>query len=216
MSDQIRLIHSDCREILPTLAFDVIVSDPPYGITYQRGAGGRPVKGTNSGVNYRKSNPGPILGDDRFFDPSHLLRWPCVLFGANHYMDRLPLGGSWHVWDKRAHSSIDDSFSDVEFIWSSMPGKSRIISYLWKGVQQQGEKGKPRYHGSQKPISVMIQLISWFVESGKVICDPYAGSGSTGVACLKTGHQCILIEKDPKYLPIIRRRLDEASIPLFE
>jgi site-specific DNA-methyltransferase (adenine-specific) len=212
MSDEITIIHGDCREILPTLAFDAIVSDPPYGIAFQKGEGGRGTRGSKS---VPRRNLDSILGDDEPFDPSHLLAWPCVLFGADHFRARLPETGSFHAWDKKAYSTLDDSFSDVEFIWSSQGGKSRIISHLWKGVQQASEKNAPKYHVSQKPVRVMVQLIEWFTKPGDVICDPYAGSGSTGIACLKTGRRCILIENDPKYLPIIRHRVEAARTPLF-
>lgn len=210
--DGITLYHGDCRDVLPTLdSVSVIVSDPPYGIGFVK-------KDTGRGVVDRWSchrNAGPIGGDDVPFDPSHLFGWPCVLFGGNHFYDRLPPGGSFHGWDKRAHSSLDDSFSDIEFIWTSRPCKSRIISHLWKGVQQDSEKGRRKYHVSQKPVVVMRQLIEWFATSDDVICDPYAGSGSTGVACYKMGRRCVLIESDPRYIPIIIRRLRDAETPLL-
>jgi site-specific DNA-methyltransferase (adenine-specific) len=138
-----------------------------------------------------------------------------VLFGADHYRDRLPIGGAFHAWDKRSISTIDDSFSDVEFIWSSKAGKSRIISHLWKGVQQATEKGRPKYHGAQKPVRVMAQLIEWFTEPDDLIVDPYCGSGSTLVACLKTGRRGIGIELDEGYCRIARRRISEATPTLF-
>lgn len=211
--DGIEVIHGDCRDLVPSLdGVDVVISDPPYGIGFVRGQGGREVSGR---LSCRRGGD-PIVGDDRPFDPSHLLKWPCVLFGADHYRARLPEGGSFHAWDKRAHSSIEDSFSDVEFIWASLPGRSRIISHLWKGVQQATEKGRRKYHVSQKPVAVMIQLIEWFTKPGDLILDPYAGSGSTLVACAKSGRRAIGIEIDPRYIPIIERRLRDAETPLFD
>ena len=48
-----------------------------------------------------------------------------------------------------------------------------------------------------------------------LILDPFAGSGTTGVAALKTGRRAILIEKDPRYISIIERRVRDAATPLF-
>jgi DNA modification methylase len=55
-----------------------------------------------------------------------------------------------------------------------------------------------------------------FTKPGDTILDPYAGSGSTIVACMKTGRRCIGIEIDPDYLPIIERRVKAAETPLFQ
>lgn len=212
MSDDVRIIHGDSLALLPTLTgIDAVVTDPPYGIAFTRGSGGREV---NRSRPLRKGTD-PIAGDDKPFDPSPFLDWPCVFFGANHFAPRLPEGGSWHVWDKRAYSTIDDSFADIEFIWASARAKSEVIEHLWKGVQQASEKGSPKYHVSQKPVRVMRHLVEKYTKPGDLVLDPFAGSGSTGVACLQSGRRCILIEKDARYIPIIERRIREASMPLL-
>jgi site-specific DNA-methyltransferase (adenine-specific) len=210
-----RLILGDCREVMATLVDEPIawvVTDPPYGIGFAKGDGGREVNG------YRSLRRGtdPILGDDQPFDPTPFLRWPSIFFGADHFAERLPVGGSWHVWDKRAYSTIEDSYANVEFIWASVKAKSEIIEHLWKGVQQASEKGKPKYHVSQKPVRVLRHLIERFTKPGDLILDPFMGSGTTGVACLKTGRRFIGIEIDPTYHAIAERRLAEAATPLLD
>jgi DNA modification methylase len=94
--------------------------------------------------------------------------------------------------------------------------KSEVIEHLWKGVQQASEKGARKHHVSQKPVRVMRHLIERYTKPGDLVVDPYAGSGSTGVACLKSGRRCILIEADARHLPTIHRRIDEARTPLFD
>ena len=91
-----RLILGDCLEVLPLLGkVDAIVSDPPYGISYQHGArrGGR-LMGTDGMA---------IHGDDQPFDPSPWLSAAseCLFWGAEHFKRRLPEGGRWLVWNKR-------------------------------------------------------------------------------------------------------------------
>jgi site-specific DNA-methyltransferase (adenine-specific) len=209
IDDQITIIHGDCRDILPTL--DVgpfwIVTDPPYGIGYVKGpSGARPAN--RWGCERRESIP--VMHDDEPFDPTHLLSYPDVLmWGANHYAVRLPTTGRWLAWDKVAGSRVKDSFSDVDFAWHSRPGASRIISYLWKGVAcvKKGEDHGYRWHPTLKPVGVMLWSMDQArVPPGGLVVDPYAGSGSTGVACLRSGRRCILIEKERRYIPIIRKR----------
>ena len=210
------LYHGDAYEIVPTLTgIDACVSDPPYGISFQKGVGGK-------GLNQGRRHTDPIHGDDKPFDPSLFLtrdsedaplrvKWPCVLFGGNHFSTRLPDGGTFHAWDKLGGmESFGDSFSDVEFAWISWRCASRIKRYLWKGVLQDGEKGKPKYHVSQKPIEVMAWCLD-MVPDAKTILDPFMGSGSTGVACAKRGRRFIGIEYERKHFDVACKRIDEAQ-----
>lgn len=198
------LILGDCREVLPTLGrVDAVVSDPPYGIGFQKGAGG---KGIHRG---RVRNLDAIQGDDQPFDPSPWFAWPCVLFGGNHFYARLPDGGTFHCWDKSRGVGPDDSFSDAEFVWTSWRCASEVIRYLWKGVLQDGEKGVPKFHIMQKPIAVMEWCLG-FVPDATTILDPFMGSGSTGVACARLGRKFIGIEAHPPYFDIACRRIEEA------
>lgn len=76
-----------------------------------------------------------------------------------------------------------------------------------------------RYRTSDHPNEKPLELIRWL--AGKlpdgVILDPFAGSGTTGVAALAEGRSAVLIEREPAYCDIIRRRLEEArgDSPLF-
>jgi site-specific DNA-methyltransferase (adenine-specific) len=196
----------DCHEIMywPDHGqIDAVVSDPPYGIGFQKGAGGLGIHPN------RVRHLGPIQGDDQPFDPEPWLNWRCVMFGGNHFYARLPDGGTFHTWDKSRGVGPDDSFSDAEYLWTSWRCKSEVFRYLWKGVLQDGEKGLPKYHVMQKPIAVMGWCLG-FVPEAKTILDPYMGSGSTGVACAKLGRKFIGIEIEPKYFDIACRRIEQA------
>jgi len=131
------------------------------------------------------------------------------MWGADHYAPRLP-HGRWLAWDKIAGATLQDNFSDVEFAWHSERGAARIIHYLWKGVLQDGEKGAQRWHPTQKPVAVMQWCIRQLKGTGAVICDPYLGSGSTGVAAVRLGRRFIGCEIEPRYFDIACRRIEEA------
>jgi site-specific DNA-methyltransferase (adenine-specific) len=204
LAEGVDVYLGDCLEVLPTLSgVDAVVSDPPYGIGFQKGAGGL---GIHPG---RVRNLGPIKGDDRPFDPAPFLAWPCVLFGANHYYARLPDGGTFHTWDKSRGVGPDDSFSDAEYVWTPNRRKSEVFRYLWKGVLQDGEKGAPKYHVSQKPISVMEWAIG-FAGDAQHILDPYMGSGSTGVAAVRLGKRFTGVEIDEAHFATACARITAA------
>lgn len=75
-----------------------------------------------------------------------------------------------------------------------------------------------RVHPTQKPLDLMAALVADFTDPGDTILDPFAGSGTTGVACIRAGRNFIGWEKDPKYAEVARRRLGEtreqAVLPL--
>lgn len=62
-------------------------------------------------------------------------------------------------------------------------------------------------HPSVKPIALMSWILRLLVPPGATVVDPFAGSGTTGIACVLSGVNGILFEKSDVYLPVIRRRL---------
>jgi site-specific DNA-methyltransferase (adenine-specific) len=195
------LYLGDCREILPELdGVDAVVTDPPYGIGYQRGAGGKGIS--------RLHNDAPITGDDKPFDPSPWLALPCIMWGANHYAQRLP-HGRWLAWNKLGTMEPWDDFCDVEFAWQNTRAADRIFSLMWKGLIRGSEKDSSRVHPTQKPVAVMEWCLG-FLPDATTILDPFMGSGTTGVAAIKLGRKFIGIEIEPRYFDIACRRIEEA------
>jgi len=203
LAEGVEIWLGDCRDVLPLIGrVDAVVTDPPYGIGFEKGEGGRGKQ------RFRRSY-GPIVGDDQPFDPSPWLNWPCILWGANHYSSRLP-HGRWLAWNKLGALEPWDSFSDVEFAWQNTRAADRIFSLLWKGLIQ-GEKinSGERSHPTQKPMALMRWCLG-FLPDARVILDPFMGSGTTGVAAVKLGRKFIGVEIDPGYFDIARRRISDA------
>ncbi len=195
----------DCREILPTLGkVGAVVTDPPYGIAYKRGAGGKSIHSMGNSRN----NCASIVGDSEPFDPAPWLAFDnVIMWGANHYAARLP-HGRWLAWNKLGSMEPWDDFSDVEFAWQNKRAADRIFSHLWKGLCQAG-RGERRFHPTQKPVSLM----RWCIEqlpNAQTILDPFMGSGTTGVACVKMGRKFIGVEIDEGYFDIACKRIEEA------
>ena len=204
------LWHGDCRDVLPLLPPTVvIVSDPPYGIAFQHGGHlGKAYSGAKS-----KSNNDKIYGDAEPFKPGHLLTFEqAILFGADHYAQELPRG-RWLAWDKLGgQDTYGDSFSDVEYAWHSKTGAARIFRMVWKGMCQGAgkDKGTRRTHPTQKPVDLMEWCI---LQAGRpaVVCDPYMGTGATGVAAMNLGLRFVGIELHRPYFDIACRRIDDAQ-----
>lgn len=73
-------------------------------------------------------------------------------------------------------------------------------------------------HPTVKPVDLMAYLCRMVTPPGGTVLDPFAGSGTTAMACLREGFDCILIEREDEYIADIRRRLDHVSgadTPLF-
>ncbi|MBK9446156.1 MAG: site-specific DNA-methyltransferase [Betaproteobacteria bacterium] len=67
-----------------------------------------------------------------------------------------------------------------------------------------------REHPTQKPRPLMEALVRDFTDPGELVCDPFAGSGTTGVACIRLGRRFVGWERDPKYHAIAVKRLSQA------
>lgn len=65
-----------------------------------------------------------------------------------------------------------------------------------------------RFHTTQKPLALMLELVEQFTDPDDLVLDPFAGSGTTGVACLRLGRRFIGVERDAAYARKARARLD--------
>jgi len=210
-SEDVTIYHGDAREILPSLrGIDAVVTDPPYGIGYVVNA----RKYSNEGLRGLRpmsvEKGAMISGDDRPFDAGFLLGFAKVaIFGANHYTN-LPIGGKWIVWDKRCESEPDDH-SDCEFVWTNTPGSDRIHRQKWRGIVRVGEENLARsrkLHPNQKPVALITFVFSELrVITGETVCDPFMGSGSTGVVAVRNGNRFIGIDIIERNCEVAARRL---------
>jgi site-specific DNA-methyltransferase (adenine-specific) len=205
------LYHGDCRDILPTLqGVGAIVTDPPYGINY-RSNHNSSRRGEWAKWSRHENMPG-IIGDDAPLDPAPLLAFdvPTVIFGGNYCADRLPPSRCWIVWDKRDGISPNNQ-ADCELAWTNLNKPARLHRQMWSGLLRAGAENiskSSKEHPHQKPLALMEACISY--AGGGTVLDPFMGSGTTGVACVKLGRPFIGIEIDKTYFDIACRRIEEA------
>lgn len=198
------LYLGDCSEVLPLLPkVNAVVTDWPYGI----GEASKNFASRGklaSADKYERSQWDDKPIDDALVDVVLKAgRWQ-VLFGGNYYA--LPPTSCWLVWDKL---NGDSDFADCELAWTNLPKAVRRIRFLWNGMLRR-ERDIAREHPTQKPVDVMKWCIEHIPEPSQTILDPFMGSGTTGVACVKLGRKFIGIEREPKYFEIACRRIREA------
>jgi len=200
------LYLGDCLEVMPTLGkVDAVVTDPPYGIGLAggfSGAGGfsKPIERRQYDGNWDDFAP-----DERYFNLIISLSNSILIWGGNYFTDKLPQGSFWLVWDKE---NTMPTFSDCELAWTNLDKKSvKRIVYRQNGCMS---KEKERFHPTQKPVGVMKWCIEHLPKETQTILDPFMGSGTTGVACVKLGRKFIGIELDEKYFDIACKRIEEA------
>jgi DNA modification methylase len=87
--------------------------------------------------------------------------------------------------------------------WNS-GGKRGVYTHCVNGPHRQGE------HPTEKPASLMRELVLDFTSSGETILDPFMGSGTTGVACARLGRKFIGIELNPRWFDIACKRIEQA------
>lgn len=202
LADGVTLYLGDCRDFLSSINADAVVSDPPYGMRWNtrtaRFSGGPSRAKRGVGRNDNRA----IVGDDTPFDPAPWLAYRhVVLFGANHFAARLPVGTTL-IWVKKNDPAFGTFLSDAEIAWQ----KGGHGVYCRRDTSHNAIAAS-REHPTQKPVSVMEWCVS---RTAGVVLDPYMGSGTTGVACVNLGRPFIGIEIDTGYFDTACRRIEAA------
>ena len=219
------LYCGDCRDVIRGLQFDSIVTDPPYGLSKVLGrswdAFGKiwnkkqrakiKTRNLHSGGTWA-ANPiyREIDWDEEAPDLTFLLERdvPTIIFGGNYFS--LPPNRKWIVWDK-GEQFYRRTFAEGELAYCNFDGNVRICKcgteFNCGFVHQKPVK----VHPTQKPVKVMEYCISELPKgSGNIVCDPFMGSGTTGVACVRMGKAFVGIERKKKYFEIACQRIERA------
>lgn len=208
--NSVAIYHGDCRDIIPQLGrFDLMVTDPPYGIGEAAG------KNKSRGKLAKAKDYGNDDWDNCAPDwLNELIPFAqrSIIFGGNYF--RLPPSRGWLVWDKENGAS---DFADAELAWTNLKTAVRLKCYRWSGMLQGDMKNKEvRFHPTQKPVPVMewAVLLAHRLNPVKFIIDPFMGSGTTLVAAKNLGIHCTGIEREKKYIDVAIKRLAQEVFPL--
>lgn len=200
--------HGDCLEFMkkiPDKHIDLIVTDPPYGKRADKG-----TNGFGAAKNRRYSGGWDAKRPPKeYFDEMFRIAKNVVIFGGNYFADMLPQQNCWIFWDKKGDIAFQNPFADGELIYTTFKKPVKRIVFKQQGfITDSKDK---RYHPTQKPSELVQMLVESYTQPGDLICDPFMGSGTTGVACMNTGRRFIGFEIDAAYFEIADRRISEAS-----
>ncbi len=233
------LTHGDCLDPVTGLAsladrsVDHVIMDPPYEAeahTKERRSRGKTLGGGRRELQSVPIDFDPITDEQRFAVAAQAARvcrrWIivfCQLEGAHLWKDALEAGGAEYVrtgvWTKPdgqpqltgdrpgvGYETLVIGHAARESGKMSWNGGGRRA--VWNFNKHDGMG--PNVHTTQKPLNLMTALIRDFTDHGEIILDPFAGSGTTGVAALQNGRRFIGWERDERYHAVASRRLGEA------
>jgi site-specific DNA-methyltransferase (adenine-specific) len=237
LSDDVRLILGDCREVLPTLGkVDAVVMDPPYC----SGGFSEAAKQAAKGMGLRSET---IRDSGWFVNDNMTSAGLCWLMShiAGWCRRALVKGGTLTAFtDWRMAGPLAPAIEAAGFRYQNLIVWKKPSAGLGSGFRAQHElalhfsNGTPSYfsashgnvlsagrvhpsereHQTEKPVDLIVCIVETVSDVGGVVLDPFMGSGTTGVACVQLGRKFIGIELEPEYFDIACRRIsDELRRP---
>ena len=210
-----RIYNMDCLDgmkEIPDKSIDLVITDPPYGNVLKNSGWvhqpgeliGHAREKDYTGVNFDEWDKKPT---DEYFTELFRISKNQIIFGGNYF--DLPPSPCWIVWDK---DNGNNDFGDCELAWTSFKTAIRKFTWRWNGMLQQDPTHKEeRVHPTQKPVKLFEWILKNYAKDGDVICDPFFGSGSCLVACVRMGHQFIGFEKEKTYFDAAQIRIKKAQ-----
>ncbi len=225
------LYHGDCREVLPSLKADVVVTDPPYGVTSL--TWDSRVEGWTEMLN------APALwcfGSLAFFMAHRFDGWTYAQDivwekhnGSNFHADRFRrvhefavmfYRGAWGDLYRNVPTTADATRRTVRrktrpahtghidaSAYASEDGGPRLQRSVIKVRSCHGHADHP----TQKPVGIVTPLIEYSCPPAGTVLDPFMGSGTAGVAMAHTARKFVGVEIDRKYFDIACERIERAQ-----
>ena len=205
----ITIYNADCRDVLPELeTFDLLLTDPPYGIGEARDRNkSREKLAISKDYGDNKWDDSPP--DEATINQSLSTALKSIVFGGNYF--NLPPSSCWLVWDK---DNGENDFADCELAWTNLKKAVRKFKWRWQGMLQErgGNNKENRVHPTQKPLPLMQWCIKQAGDGINTILDPFMGSGTTLVAAKLEGKEAVGIELDESYCESAAKRLEQGVL----
>lgn len=215
---------------LPDKSVDHVITDPPYEAEAHHQQA-RALNGPGRGRSVAVLKPldfAPMTEESRAQTAREMARvarrWVIVFCQAEAvqaWREALVAGGAVYkraaIWvkpDGQPQLTGDRPGMGYEsMVCAHSPGKSRWNAGGRLGVYTflRFQSSAPNPHPTTKPVALMEALVRDFTDAGETVLDPFAGSGTTGVACKRLGRSFIGWERDPKYHAIAVKRIANAK-----
>lgn len=205
----VTLYCGDCLKILPELSgIDAVVTDPPYEV--RAGCGG----GEFGTRDHLLKTGGFTDGGCDYSFINGFKNW--MVFCSRKQLPKLiPLADTFPRWNlitwckpNPVPTCCNKYLPDVEYVVHGFQPNRLFGEFSDKSCFKVHPCGDSETdHPNEKPVEIMHKLIRLCSQRGETLLDPYMGSGTTGIACLRTGRKFIGIEIDPKYYQIAEDRI---------
>lgn len=201
---------------IDTKEFDLLLTDPPYGISIVKSNGSVGGDKAFNGKLLKTRKYLPVKNDEttetalKAIELAKKITKNQIIFGGNYFSEALPSSPCWLVWDKQNTGD----FADCELAWTSFKTAIRKFEWMWNGIARQGiraEEGKERIHPTQKPVGLLAEILEKYSQPNQTVLDMFGGSGSTLIACEKTNRICTIVEYEPAYVDLIVKRWQEYT-----
>lgn len=205
---------------LPDNTVDLIVTDPPYGQNYSTGRQKHTIRRTT-----RIANDAGQLDIPRLMSEFHRVTKPkshCYIFTSWKTVDlwkpefeKYFVLKNILIWSKDNHTAGDLSWSyaqSYEMILFGMKGRKKLTGARDRDcVYMPKVKSHQQVHLLQKPDQLVEYLIRKSSRRGDTVLDPFAGSGTAGVCCIRTSRNSIQFEVSRRYRAALQARMKKAT-----
>lgn len=218
-----KVIHWDCLDVMkqmPDNSVDLVLTDPPYGMSYVSSWRKQKHKAIQDDNNLERVS-GWIKQLYRVQkDNTHAYIF-CNDYGIGVFREEARR--AWYtvkrtlVWVKNNHTSWDltgDYANKTEFCVFLHKGRRGLN--LWRDANVlYFDREECKEHPTVKSTEMMRYLIEKSSKKQELVFDPFAWSWTTWVACKELWRNFVMIEKEKEYIDVINKRLDNTTVSLF-
>ncbi len=210
--DAVTIYHGDCREVLPGMSGDALVTDPPFGIGWSRATWSDDVDAYPKLIRWLVHEAACCVSGWCFVfqampNVARFHEWfpyGWRVFAACKNFAQIRPTGVWHSWDP------------VVF-WNNGPSSGPNSGHVNRDYHVgnvAGVLGQRCGHPCPRPFDTMIHIVQLAAAEGALILDPFMGSGTTLRAAKDLGRKAIGIEIEEKYCEIAAKRMAQEVLPL--